>query len=164
METFYELIGRGAEPLAWWQMCIRAAIILTYAVALYRLMPRRAFGNSAAIDIAVMVIVGSCLSRALTGTAPLLPTLAAMALFAALYGGLSWAAYYSRWASKLVKGRSLLLVKDGEVDWKAMRLAQLGHRDLEENLRQNGVAQIESVAEAHLERDGSISVVRRAER
>lgn len=164
METFHELIGSDAESITWWQMSIRAAIILVYAIALYRLVPRRAFGNSAAIDIALMVIVGSCLSRALTGTVPLLPTLAAVAVFAALYTALSWAAPRSDWVSKLAKGRPLLLVKDGDVDWKAMRRAQLGHRDLTEKLRQNGVARIEDVAEAHLERDGSFSVIRRGAR
>ena len=45
METFHHLIGHDADPIAWWQMCIRATIIFFYAVMLYRMLPRRAFGS-----------------------------------------------------------------------------------------------------------------------
>jgi uncharacterized membrane protein YcaP (DUF421 family) len=162
MEMFHYLTGHDADPIAWWQMCVRAAIIFFYAVALYRLVPRRAFGSIAAADIVVVVMMGSSLSRALTGNAPLLPALAATALLAALYTVLTALAARLEWLSWLVKGRPVLLIRDGRIDTGAMRRTLMGRHDLEETLRTNGVADIEQVAEACLERGGELSVTRRS--
>ena len=159
METFYFLIGRDADPIAWWQMCIRATIIFFYAVALYRLLPRRAFGSIAAADIVVVVIMGSSLSRALTGNAPVLPTLAAMAVLAGLYTLLTALAARLEWLSWLAKGRPIRLIRDGRLDRRAMRRTLLGEHDVREVLRLRNVTEVEQVAEACVERDGKISVI-----
>ena len=161
METFYILVGRDADPIAWWQMCIRAAIIFFYAIALYRLLPRRAFGSNATLDIVVVVVMGSSLSRALTGNAPLLPALAATAALAVLYSAMSLAAWRFDTLSWLVKGRPVRLIHDGEVDRRALRRAQLGDRDLTESLRLEGIRDFGEVAEAYLERNGALSVIRK---
>ena len=161
METFYFVIGRDADPIAWWQMCVRAAIIFFWAIILYRILPRRAFGSNATLDIVVVVIMGSSLSRALTGNAPLLPALAATATLAALYVATSAASWRFDPLSRLVKGRPIRLIRDGEVDWKALRRAQLGERDLTESLRLEGIRDFGEVAEAYLERNGELSVIRK---
>ena len=160
MDTFHYLVGHDADPIAWWQMTIRAVIIFFYAIVLYRLIPRKAFGNSAVVDIVVTVIAGSSLSRALTGNAELLATLAATAGLLLLHVFVSSLTRHSELVSKLVKGRPALLVRDGKVDWKMMRRVQLGERDLTENLRLNGVGSPDEVAEAYLERNGSVSVIK----
>jgi len=55
-------------------------VIFAFGLALVRLAGRRVFVRWAALDIVVAVVVGSNLSRALTGTAPLGGTLAASTL------------------------------------------------------------------------------------
>ena len=160
MDTFHYLVGQDADTIAWWQMSNRAALVFLYATVLYRVVPRKAFGNSAVVDIVLTVIIGSALSRAMTGNAALLPTFAAAAVLALVHTLLSALARHSQPVSKLIKGRPVLLVRAGQVDWKAMRRANLGERDLLESLRLNGVAGPEDVAEAHLERNGAISVVK----
>jgi uncharacterized membrane protein YcaP (DUF421 family) len=59
----------------------------------------------------------------------------------------------------LIKGSSRLLVQEGQVDKEILRKVHMTHRDLEEALRQQGVEDVGQVKEAHLERDGSISVI-----
>lgn len=135
-------------------------VVLVYAVVLFRLMPRRALGGMAAVDIAVTVIVGSALSRALTGNADMVPTLVATAVLAGLHAGLSWLARRSSAVSRLAKGRPIRLVHDGTVDRAAMRRAELGDHDLGEALRLEGIADIAEVRSAFLERNGAISIVR----
>jgi len=61
----------------------------------------------------------------------------------------------------LVKGRSRTLVRGGEVDEHMMRKTHLTRRDLEEDLRSNGVTDASDVAEARLERSGQVSVVKK---
>lgn len=161
MESFYHLVGEDAGPIAWWQMSIRAVIIFAFALMLYRLMPRRAFGGNGAVDIVVVVLMGSNLSRALTGNAPLLAAMAATATLAALYSILAMLAWRIDPLSRLVKGRPIQLIRDGEIDRKALRRAQLGERDLEESMRLDGVTDIGDVAAAYLERNGEITVIRK---
>ncbi len=159
--TFHHLIGSQADQIAWWQMCIRAGIVFLYGLVLYRVMPRRAFGSTAAADIVVVVVMGSSLSRALTGNAPLLPTLAATATLAALYMVVTELTRRSALLSRLIKGRPLQIVCDGRIDWHALHHAELGERDLTETLRMRGIADVEQVEAAYLERNGRISVVRK---
>ena len=162
METFHYLVGSDADPIAWWQMSIRAVIIFVWALVLYRLVPRRAFGGSAAADIVVVVIMGSSLSRALTGNAPLLPAMAATAMLSALYSVMVMLSWRIDLLSYLLKGRPVQLIRDGQVDQRALRRVQLGTRDLEEGLRLEGVKDIDKVAEAYLERNGELSVIEKS--
>ncbi|MCB8839770.1 DUF421 domain-containing protein [Aurantimonas sp. VKM B-3413] len=162
MELFRFVFGDASGPIAWWQMCDRAVLVFAYALVLYRLLPRKAFGGTAALDIVVTVVLGSSLSRALTANAPLIPVLAATAVLAGLYAALSALAPRSQWLSRLAKGRAIQLVRNGTVDWQAMRRARLGERDLAESLRLKGVSNVAEVAEAFLERNGAISVVKAA--
>lgn len=159
METFHFLIGQNTPHIAWWQMSIRAAIIFVYAILLYRLAPRRSFSNLSAQDIVLTVILGSSLSRALTGNAPLIPTLVATGLVVALYVGVTAIAPHSQIVSRLVKGRPITLVREGKVDWPAFRSAQFGENDITELMRLNGLRELSEVEEAHLERNGQVSVI-----
>ncbi|EAQ04572.1 hypothetical protein OB2597_04800 [Pseudooceanicola batsensis HTCC2597] len=140
-------------------MSLRAVIIFFYAILLYRLAPRRSFSNLSAQDIVLTVILGSSLSRALTGNAPLLPTLVATGLLVGLYVGVTALAPRSKLISRLVKGRPITLVRDGKVDRQAFRRAHFGENDITELLRLNGLRDLLEVEEAHLERNGQVSVI-----
>ena len=161
LDTFYHLIGRDTDPIAWWQMGIRTVIIFVWAMVLYRVVPRRAFGSNATIDIVLVVVLGSTLSRAITGNAPLLPVIGATALLAVLYSITILASARSDLVGRLVKGRSVRLIRNGELDEDVMRRAHIGEGDVRESLRLQGVAEVEHVAAAYLERNGEISVIRK---
>ena len=135
METFHYLIGQDTPHIAWWQMSLRAVIIFLYAILLYRVAPRRSFSNLSAQDIVLTVVLGSSLSRSLTGNAPLLPTLAATGLLVVLYVSVTALAPRSKVVSRLLKGRPITLVRDGEVDDEAFRKAHFGENDIAELLR-----------------------------
>jgi uncharacterized membrane protein YcaP (DUF421 family) len=109
----------------------------------------------------VGIIIGSIASRAITGNAPMAPSMAACLIIVLLHWLLSAAAVRSHKFGALIKGSSKRLVQDGRVDESAMRSAHMTQRDLEEALRQQGVRDPQEVAEARLERDGSLSVIKR---
>lgn len=158
METFNYLIGQDADPISWWQMSVRALIIVFYALILFRVGLRKLLTGGAVLDIVIMVVIGSSLSRALTGNAPLLATLAATLALVALHLLLSALARQSETLSFLIKGRALRLVNDGEIVWAHMNKTQMGERDLREKLRLKGIDRLDDVDEAMLERNGEISV------
>jgi uncharacterized membrane protein YcaP (DUF421 family) len=161
MEAVHQVIGREGTEITWWQMSARAVVIFAYGLFLVRLAGRRVFGQWAPLDIVVSLIIGSNLSRALTGTVPLVQTLIASTVLVLLHALIS--AIAVRWPpfAVLVKGRSVRLVSDGQVDHSALRRNGLGPRDLEEALRTGGVAGPEDVQGAWLERNGAVSVVKR---
>src|SRR3954454_16935665 len=80
----HAIFGSGSD-LAWYQECARAAVIFVYGLALVRIAGRRIFGKWSALDIVVSIIIGSNLSRTLTGNAQLWGTLAATTLLVALH-------------------------------------------------------------------------------
>lgn len=71
------VFGTSDTLITWWQMVLRAVLIFFYGVLAFRFAYRRFFGQSTDFDIVVSILIGSTLSRALTGNARLLPTLAA---------------------------------------------------------------------------------------
>ena len=161
LDPLYRMIGRDGADLAWWQMSARAVLIFAFGLVLVRAAGKRVFGKWTALDIVVSIIIGSNLSRALTGTAPFVETLVATAVLVGVHSlliavGVRWPAL-----GHLLKGRGVRLIKDGEVDHRALRRHGIGGNDLEEALREAGLDDPSGVREAYLERNGDISVLKR---
>jgi uncharacterized membrane protein YcaP (DUF421 family) len=112
--TFIDSVSGLKDHVAWWQECARAAVIFAYGFALVRIAGRRVFGKWAALDIIVSIIVGSSLSRAVTGNAALFGTLTAMTLLIGLHWVLSHAAARSPRLSRLLEGSAIELARNGE--------------------------------------------------
>ena len=155
------LIGRTGDELAWWQMTVRAVLIFLFGIILVRFAGKRIFGKWGAMDIVLSIVIGSNLSRALTGAAPFGETLLATAALVALHAGLAAAAVRVPGLGPLVKGRAACLTPQGALDEAALRRHGVGRNDFEEALRGAGVASSEDVAEAWIERNGDISIIRR---
>ena len=162
LEALRELIGLGVDGLNSGQMAVRALVIYLTAILLVRIGQKRFMGKNTAFDVILGIILGSVLSRAITGNAPFVPTVAAGAMLVALHWLFSVASFYWRPFGTLVKGQEKLLIKDGEIQWDNMRRSHIGKHDLEMAIRNTGkVARFEDVAEAHFERSGDISVIPR---
>lgn len=142
------------------QECARAVLILAYGLLLVRLAGRRVFSKWSALDIIVSIVIGSNLSRALTGNAPLLGTLVASSLLMALHWLLALAA--ARWSavSHLLEGRSIALGKDGGIT-NAVRVRHaVSEADLNQALRGKGLRTPEETKLIVLEPSGTINVLK----
>lgn len=160
MNGFYTAIGEASGHIGWSEMAVRALIVFTYGIVVTRIGVWRAFGRWSTPDIIVTIIVGSNLSRALTGPAPLVATLAATTVFLGAWGVISFAASRSDTLDWLFKGVAVRLITEGAIDKQSMHKAAVSRRDLEEGLREKGVAQPFRVVSAFLERNGTITVIR----
>lgn len=159
LEIFHDIVGRKGEDISSLQMTARAVLVFVYGVIVLRLAGTRIFGKSAPLDIIMSVIIGSNLSRTLTGNAPVLPVFASTAALLALHWLMAIAARHNRPFATLVKGKALVLVRDGVIDEAAMDKEEIGRRDLDMALRDAGLEDIEDVHRAVLERDGGISIL-----
>ena len=113
------IFGSGPD-LAWYQECARAVLIFLYGLALVRIAGRRIFGKWSALDIVVSIIIGSNLSRALTGGAQLWGTLAATTLLVALHWVLARLVVASPGFSRIVEGRPAELARHGTIRGSAL--------------------------------------------
>ena len=159
-----ELLGlqRSPEDLTLVNMTARAVIVFATGIVLLRLGARRGLGRNAGFDILLGVVLGSVLSRAINGHAAFFPTLGASAVLVGMHELLSFLASRIHWVSQGLKGGTPTIIRDGVVDRAALRRCQISAHDLEENLRLKGnVTNSAEVAEARLERNGEISVVRK---
>ena len=146
--------------LLWWQECARALVIFAYGLVLVRVAGRRVFGKWSALDIIVSVVVGSNLSRALTGSAALGGTLAATTLLMAVHWVLAHAAARSKWFSGLVEGLPIHLARAGKASEHALLRDSISQHDLEEALRQSGVEHVADTRLIVLEPSGKITVLK----
>jgi uncharacterized membrane protein YcaP (DUF421 family) len=165
LENFLDhLLGLNvdASELEFAQMAWRSVVVFGLAVLLARLGARRLLSRNAGFDIMLVVALGSVLSRANNGNSAIFPTLGVSALLVGLHHVLATLAFHSHWFSEFVKGRPHVLVRDGKVDRAEMGRTKFTDDDLDENLRLHGnVRGPGDVAEARLERNGAVSVVRK---
>ena len=158
-EAIRDIIGPDSNAIAWWQMVIRGIITFIFTLMLVRAGNKRIFGQTAALDIVLGIILGSILSRAITGNAPFFGALATSGVMVAFHWLLAKWACYSK-IGQLVKGNVQQLVKNGEIQRAEMNKQQITENDLYEAMRLNGkTLKLEEVEAAFLERSGSISII-----
>lgn len=142
------------------QVVARALVIYLAGLVILRVGEHRFLGKNTAFDIVLGFILGSMLSRAVNGSAAMGPTVLACAALVALHWLFAFGSFRSRRLGSLVKGDVRQLVRGGEIDWDAMRRAQISERDLEEALRSD--ARLDDLSEidaAYFERSGKISFI-----
>lgn len=135
--------------------------LVTYAVVILALRAgaKRAMGKNTAFDLILAIMLGSVVSRGITGNAPIETALAAGVVLVALHWLLATVAFHWSRFGTVVKGRSRELVREGRVLDDAMRRSHISRLDLEEAMRHCGAEDLDEVVTAYLERDGRISVI-----
>ena len=163
VELINEALGLEADRLNIVQMALRSVIVYAVALAFVRLGDKRFLGKNTAFDVAVGIMFGSVMSRAITSAQDFLPIIVAGGVMLALHWAMAVVAFRSDVVGVLVKGSERRLVEDGEIRWDEMAGAHIGERDLLGALRQSGVEDVGRVTSAYLERSGDVSVIERSD-
>ena len=157
------LLGLTAAPadLTLLQISLRGIIVFIVTLVAVRCADRRFLSGKTAFDAVLGFILASMLARAVNGSAAFFPTLGGAFVLVVLHRLVALWARASHTFGILVKGRSDVLVRDGQPDRPAMKRNRISDHDLLEDLRLNGNVGSENEARlAVLERNGQISVVR----
>jgi uncharacterized membrane protein YcaP (DUF421 family) len=160
LDTVNALIGTDADTLLWWQMSIRTVLVFGYTLLLLRIGSQRALGRNASFDIVLSVILGSVMSRALTGNSSFFPTLLAATILVALHWLVASIVVRYPACGSFFKGARAVLIRDGQIQVDVLRRSRITENDLLEALRFNGLEDPRNVKLATLERNGDVSVVR----
>jgi uncharacterized membrane protein YcaP (DUF421 family) len=162
-DLFKSLLGPGADPkdLNTLQVSLRAVLVFAATIWIVRVGEKRFLAQRTAYDAVLAFILASMLSRAINGSAAIVPTLVAGFTLVLVHRVLSyWAARSHRFGC-LIKGHDVALIENGAVREEALREHHISHHDLDEDLRLHGVDSPENIKEARLERSGEISVIKR---
>lgn len=157
------LFGIGLAPgeITPLQMAARAVAIYLLALLCIRAVDKRFLVRNSPFDVLVTVILGSTLSRTITGQAAFWPALVASAALIAAHWAFNALSFHSRLLAILLKGQPFVIVKDGQPIWENMETLNFSKADLEQKLREHGDLTIDDVELAILERSGKLSVIRK---
>lgn len=163
---FTALFGLGVEAkeLSALQLSARGVVILFAALILVRIGAKRAMARKTPLDMVMIVIVGSLLSRSINGSGPLFGTIAAAFVIVVLHRLLELAAYSFHPLGVAMKGAPGVVVEDGRYVEKTLRQNHITTNDVEEDLRLDGKTEdIAKVRIARVERSGDISFLYKKE-
>jgi uncharacterized membrane protein YcaP (DUF421 family) len=167
MNTFSQfvqaLLGLGAEPkeLTSLQVLIRGVIVFVATLIMVRLSSKRSLAEKTAFDAVLIVIIASVLSRAINGSAPFFPTLLVGFVLVVLHRLFAVGAYFSHAFGILIKGNAVVLVENGKLQRRIMRLNHISEHDLEEDMRLDaGTEDLSKIKVARVERSGDISFIK----
>jgi uncharacterized membrane protein YcaP (DUF421 family) len=165
MSVARDLLGIGVPPQDFTvlQVSVRAAVVFLYTILLVRFADKRFLSRKSVFDAALGFIIASMMARAINGSAPLVPTLVGGAVLILMHRALAHLAMRFHPVGRLVKGRTDLVVENGEIRMDGLKRNNFSQNDLQEDLRLNGVSSVEEVRAAYIERNGELSVLRKRE-
>jgi|SRR5271166_5496547 len=142
-------------------IALRTTVIYAVVLLGIRLSGKREVGQMTPFDLALLLLLSNAVQNAMTGpdTSVLGGVVAAATLLllnyliAELSGG-------NRRFRKLVQGQPSLLVHDGTIIAAHMDREHVTMDELQQSLREHGIAGLKDVALAVLEVDGSISCLK----
>ena len=143
------------------EIAVRAAMIYVFVLLGLRLTGKREVGQMTPFDLVLLLLIANAVQNAMTGpdTSVTGGLVAAATLFLANLA-VSRLAWRYRKIRKVVEGSPRLLIHSGMILKENLAKEHLTIEELEQALREHGIASPAEVGQAVLEIDGSISVLR----
>lgn len=144
---------------------LRAAAVYLFLLLIFRLSGKRTFAQITPFDFVLLLVVGEVTQQGLIGND--FSVTQALLLIVTLVGldvSLSYLQRYLPTLGRALEGLPLILLEDGRALPDRMREARVDESDILEAGRMlHGLERLEQMKYAVLERDGSISVIPKAE-
>ena len=142
------------------ELVVRGSSMYLLILAGFRVF-RRDAGSLSVSDLLVVVLIADAAQNGMAGEYKSLTegVVIVATIFAWNYV-LDWLAYRSRFVYWLLHPPSLLLIRNGQIQFRNLRSQLITKDDLLEQLREQGVESVERVKKCFLEGDGRMSVIR----
>jgi uncharacterized membrane protein YcaP (DUF421 family) len=136
--------------------------IYLFLVVMFRLVGRRQLGQLNAIDLVIIIVMGSAVETSMVaGNTSLAAGLVCASTLLFVNRLIAFLMLRSRRWRHIVAGNPILLIKDGHFLEEHLRRAGMTQEDVIEALREREEARVEDVKFAVLELDGGITVIPR---
>jgi uncharacterized membrane protein YcaP (DUF421 family) len=128
-------------------------------IAFLRIFGKRELAQLNPFDLVVLLTLSNTVQNAIIGNDNSVTggIVGAFTLLAANWG-LMWLLYRSPKVNQALEGKTALLIRDGQVDEKALKQETLTHEELISVLNKNGFNDPRDVAECRLEPNGTFFV------
>ena len=160
MHFFDQFVGLHSEWLEPYQMAARALVVFALSLLLIRIAGIRTLGKQSAFDIITSMMLGAILGRSVVANQSFFGSILAALVIMLLHRLTAWITFRSKKAEAIIKGKNLILMKNGKKNQKNLRRAHITEEDIQEAMRhQTNSTAPEKIIEVHLERSGDISII-----
>jgi uncharacterized membrane protein YcaP (DUF421 family) len=141
-------------------VALRATVTYCYVLITLRVTGKRTIGQMSLPDAAAAFIIGDMFDDLIWGEVAVAKGITGIGALMLLHLLVVFGVYRSRAIAWLLEGPARLMVKGGHVMRENMAAERIRREEVEEQLREKGVARIEEVAEGHQEQHDHMSVVK----
>jgi uncharacterized membrane protein YcaP (DUF421 family) len=143
------------------QIVVRASVMFVFLFIVMRTMGRKELAELSAFELILIIVMGDLIQQGVTEQDnSLTGAITAIATFVAWMLALSYVSYKSSRARKLLEGRPVIVVRDGEPQKKMLQYERLTLDEIEDAAREQGIGDLREIAVGVLENDGSFSFIR----
>ncbi len=145
-------------------VAVRTSIVYLALLAGLRLTGTRQLGQMSTFDLVLLLIIANAVQNAMVGPdTSLAGGLVAAGVLIGWHRVIDWWRVRSRGLARLLAGEGVMLIHNGRILDEHCRRTGITHDELQQALREHGVASVADVMLAVLEPDGAISVIRNDE-
>jgi uncharacterized membrane protein YcaP (DUF421 family) len=154
-----ELFRFSVPPL---ELVVRGSVMFLFLWLLFRVVIKRRVGAMGMADLLVLVIIADAAQNGMAGTyTSISDAMLVVGTIVAWNHFLDWLAYHFPLLQRLLEPRALLVVENGRILWRNMRVELISRQELEAKLREHDVRDIKEVQKAFVEPNGEISVLKK---
>lgn len=154
-----EIFGLSVSP---WELIIRGTAMYLFLFVVFRVVIRRRIGAVGMADILILVIIADAAQNGMSGEYRSV-TEGAILIGTIIFWNVAidWLNYRVPALQDWLEAPPMLLVRDGRILHRNMRHEFITEQELKSKLREKGVDDLSQVAKAHMESDGTVSVIKR---
>lgn len=137
-----------------------SVVVYIFIIVMIRITGRRELTQLTVVDMVFILLISNAVQNAMVGpdTSLLGGLIAAASLFLVNFVLKLLMNRFTK-LNKLIQGETIMLIYKGALNQNNLRRSRVSIEELEEAIREHGVADIRSVDLAVLEMDGSISIL-----
>ena len=144
----------------WWEFVVRGVIVYLFLLVFLRITSRRQIGQYAPFDLVLLLLLSNAVQNSMNGgDNSLAGGLISAATLLTCHAVIGRLADRNVRLSRLIDGKPIVLINDGQLDERAMRQQGLTQDDLHAALRAGGCLYVREVRRATIEANGQITVV-----
>ncbi len=139
---------------------VRAFVIYVILLVLFRIIGRRSLAQITTFDLVVLLVVSEATQQALLGQDySVVNAFLVILTLLGLNGLMLMLTYRWNFLDRWINSAPLVLIQEGEPIDDRLKNANIDESDILEEARRQGLARLDQIKYAVLERNGSISII-----
>lgn len=143
------------------ELITRGSVIFISLFIMFKIWGKKHLGEMTAFDFIILLIMSEAVQNSLVDGDKSIPGgLVIVATFMVLTSIMNIVSFYSRKAEKLLDGSPQVVIRNGKMIDQVLKKERITLAELEESVREQGIAKIEDVGLGILEANGKISMIK----